>query len=93
MIGVMEYIIYPGLLFRQVRNKLVDGGVFGLTVPYKSNCYTDVKLKSYCRKEIVPVILKAGFTIESSEKTLGFEDAGKKCCTGTISCANAKLLL
>src|SRR4029079_1471570 len=31
MIGVMEYIIYPGVLFRQVRNKLVDGGVFGLT--------------------------------------------------------------
>jgi predicted TPR repeat methyltransferase len=78
MIGVMEYIIYPDLLFRQVRNKLVDGGVFGLTVPYKSKCYTGVKLKSYYRKEIVPVILKAGFTIESSEKTLGFEDAGKK---------------
>jgi predicted TPR repeat methyltransferase len=78
MIGVMEYIIYPRVLFRQVRNKLVDGGVFGLTVPYKSKCYTDVKLKSYYRKEIVPVILKAGFNIESSEKTLGFEDAGKK---------------
>ena len=78
MIGVMEYIIYPGVLFRQVGNKLVDGGVFGLTVPYKSKCYTDVKLKSYYRKEIVPVILKAGFNIESSEKTLGFEDAGKR---------------
>ena len=50
----------------------------GLTVPYKRKCYTDVKLKSYYRKEIVPVILKAGFNIESSEKTLGFEDAGKK---------------
>ena len=26
----------------------------------------------------MPVILKAGFNIESSEKTLGFEDAGKR---------------
>ena len=78
MVGVMEYIIYPGVLFRQVRNKLVDGGVFGLTVPYKSKCYEDANLKSYYRKEITPVIRKAGFNIESSEKTLGFEDAGQK---------------
>jgi predicted TPR repeat methyltransferase len=78
MIGVMEYIIYPGVLFRQVRNKLVDGGVFGLTVPYKSTFCADVDLKSYYRKEIVPVIRKAGFTIELSEKTLGFRDAGEK---------------
>jgi predicted TPR repeat methyltransferase len=78
MIGVMEYIIYPGALFRQVRNKLVDGGVFGLTVPYKSTFCADVNLKSYYRKEIVPVIRKAGFTIELSEKSLGFQDAGEK---------------
>ena len=78
MIGVMEYIINPGALFRQVHSKLVEGGVFGLTVPYKSKWYADSKLKSYYRKEIVPVILKAGFKIEASEKTLGFEDAGNK---------------
>ena len=78
MIGVMEYIINPGALFRQVRSKLVEGGVFGLTVPYKSKWYTDSKLKSYYRKEIVPVILKAGFKIEVSEKTLGYKDAGNK---------------
>jgi predicted TPR repeat methyltransferase len=78
MIGVMEYIIYPGVLFRQACNKLIDGGVFGLTVPYKSKFCADVGLKSYYRKEIVPVIRKAGFTIELSEKTLGFQDAGEK---------------
>jgi predicted TPR repeat methyltransferase len=74
MVGVIEYIIYPGVLFRQVHNKLVDGGVFGLTVPYKSKWYEDANLKSYYRKEITPVIRKAGFNIESSEKTLGFEE-------------------
>jgi predicted TPR repeat methyltransferase len=78
MVGVIEYIIYPGVLFRQVHNKLVDGGVFGLTVPYKSKWYEDANLKSYYRKEITPVIRKAGFNIESSEKTLGFEDAGQR---------------
>jgi predicted TPR repeat methyltransferase len=78
MIGVMEYIIYPRKLFRQVHTKLVDDGVFGLTVPHKSQIYTDAGLKSYYRKEIVPVMREAGFTIESSEKTLGYQEAGKK---------------
>jgi hypothetical protein len=73
MVGVMEYIIYPAVLFRRVHSKLVDGGLFGLTVPQKSKWYTDIKLKSYCRKEIVPIIFKTGFNIESSETALGFE--------------------
>jgi hypothetical protein len=30
------------------------------------------------RKEIVPIIFKAGFNIEFSETALGFEDAGEK---------------
>jgi len=78
MVGVMEYIIHPAILFRRVHSKLVDGGLFGLTVPQKSKWYTDSKLKSYRRNEIVPVIFKAGFNIEFSETALGFEDAGEK---------------
>jgi len=78
MTGVMEYIIYPGVLLRQVHNKLVDGGIFGLTVPHKNRLYADAKLKSYNRGEIVPVIVNSGFDVETSEKTLGFEDAGTK---------------
>jgi predicted TPR repeat methyltransferase len=35
MVGVVEYIIYPAVLFRRVHSKLVDGGLFGLTVPQK----------------------------------------------------------
>ena len=51
MLGVMEYIIYPGGLMRQVNDKLVPGGVFGLTVPDKSKLYADVK-------EVVPVFVE-----------------------------------
>jgi ubiquinone/menaquinone biosynthesis C-methylase UbiE len=78
MIGVMEYIAKPGALFRQAYRKLVDGGVFGVTVPYKNKGCTEANLRSYYKKEIVPVILGAGFTIESAAKTLGFNDAGTK---------------
>jgi predicted TPR repeat methyltransferase len=78
MIGVMEYIANPRALFRQAHRKLVDSGVFGVTVPYKNKGCTEANLRSYYKKEIVPVILGAGFTIESSVKTLGFNDAGTK---------------
>jgi predicted TPR repeat methyltransferase len=78
MVGVMEYIIYPAVLFRRAYSKLVDGGLFGLTVPQKCDWYTDSKLKSYRRSEIMPVIVKAGFNIEFSETVLGFEDADEK---------------
>jgi predicted TPR repeat methyltransferase len=78
MIGVMEYIIYPQVLLRQVRDKLVPGGVFGLTVPRKNKLYEQDGLKSYYAKEIVPVIDKAGFEVMMSEKTLGYQDQGRK---------------
>src|SRR4051794_3163012 len=61
MLGVMEYIIYPKVLLRQVHDKLVPGGVFGLTVPHRNKLYESGGLKSYYRKEIVPVIVGSGF--------------------------------
>jgi SAM-dependent methyltransferase len=78
MLGVMEYIIYPAVLLRQVHDKLVPGGVFGLTVPHKSKLYESGGLKSYYAKEIVPIIVAAGFEIVLSQKTLGYEDDGRK---------------
>jgi len=78
MIGVMEYIIYPQVLLRQVRDKLVPGGVFGLTVPQKNKLYDHDGLKSYHAREIVPVIVNAGFEVIISEKTLGYQDRGRK---------------
>jgi predicted TPR repeat methyltransferase len=50
MVGVMEYIIYPAVLFRRVYSKLVDGGLFGLTVPQKSKWCTESKLKTVPQK-------------------------------------------
>ena len=78
MLGVLEYIIYPHKLLRQAHDKLVPGGLFGLTVPHKSALYAKGGLKSYYPKEIAPAIAKAGFEIVMSEKTLGYEDEGRK---------------
>jgi predicted TPR repeat methyltransferase len=78
MVGVMEYIIYPEVLLRQVHDKLVPGGLFGLTVPHNSKLYEKDGLKSYYPKEIVPVIIRSGFEVLMSEKTLGYEDEGRK---------------
>ncbi|HET7667128.1 MAG TPA: class I SAM-dependent methyltransferase [Mycobacterium sp.] len=78
MLGVMEYIIYPHMLLRQVHDKLVAGGLFGFTVPHKSELYEKDGLKSYYAKEIRPVIVKSGFEILNSEKTLGYVDDGEK---------------
>jgi len=78
MLGVMEYIIYPHVLLRQVHDKLVPGGLFGFTVPHKSALYEKDGLKSYYAKEIRPVIVKSGFEILGSEKTLGYVDEGDK---------------
>jgi SAM-dependent methyltransferase len=76
MVGVMEYVIYPSVLFRQIHRKLVDGGVFGVTIPQKSSFCTAADLKSYRRSEIAPIIRDAGFDIEASERTLGFQETG-----------------
>jgi len=78
MLGVMEYIIYPQVLLRQVHDKLVPGGLFGLTVPHKSKLYERDGLKSFYPEEIVPIIVESGFEIVTSHKTLGYEDAGRK---------------
>jgi predicted TPR repeat methyltransferase len=78
MLGVMEYIIYPEVLLRQVHDKLVPGGVFGLTVPHHSKLYEMGGLKSYYPKEIEPMIVRSGFDIVMSEKTIGYEDEGRK---------------
>jgi predicted TPR repeat methyltransferase len=78
MLGVMEYIIYPQVLLRRVHDKLVPGGLFGLTVPHKSRHYENAGLKSYHPNEIEPVIIKSGLEIVTSHKTLGYHDAGRK---------------
>jgi predicted TPR repeat methyltransferase len=78
LIGVLEYIEDPAALFRQAHKKLVDRGVFGVTVPIRNKSCTEVGLKSYYRPQITPAIIDAGFHIESWDRTLGFEDGGMK---------------
>lgn len=78
MVGVMEYIDDPALVFRQVRRKLVDAGIFGLTVPQKSKWYSESDLASYYRKEIEPIMRGVGFAIVECEKIVGVEDFGRR---------------
>ncbi|HKP10535.1 MAG TPA: class I SAM-dependent methyltransferase, partial [Blastocatellia bacterium] len=78
MIGVMEYIDDPAAVLAQARRKLVDGGLFGLTVPHKSRWFADSDLKSYYRKEIEPVMTAAGFDIVEQEKIIGVEEENER---------------
>jgi predicted TPR repeat methyltransferase len=78
MLGVMEYLFYPQVLLRRAYDKLVPGGLFGLTVPHKSRLYEESGLKSYRPNEIEPVLVKSGFEIVASHKTLGYKDQGRR---------------
>ena len=47
-------------------------------MPDKSELYADVALKSYSPDEVLPVIQDWGFDVEACDKTLGYEDQGRK---------------
>lgn len=78
MIGVMEYIDDPAALFKQVKKKLIKGGIFGLTVPQKSSWYSESGLRSYYIKDIEPMMRDLGFTIMECERNLGIEENGRR---------------
>jgi predicted TPR repeat methyltransferase len=78
MVGVMEYIDDPAAVFRQVKKKLVDAGIFGLTVPQKSKWYSESDMASYYRKEIEPIMKALGFKIVERDKIIGVEDLGRR---------------
>lgn len=78
MIGVMEYIDSPAIVLAHAHKKLVDGGLFGLTFPYKSRWFADSSLKSYYRKEVEPVMAEAGFDIIKYERIIGVEEEGER---------------
>lgn len=78
MVGVMEYLDDPAVLFRQVKEKLVEAGVFGLTVPQKSSWYSESGLRSYYRNEIEPMMQRLGFSIIECEKIVGVEEDGRR---------------
>ena len=78
MVGVMEYLDDPAAVIRQVKKKLVEAGVFGLTVPQKSAWYSESGLGSYFRKEIEPLMTRLGFIIVECEKVVGVEEDGRR---------------
>lgn len=78
MVGVMEYLDHPAGILAEVKKKLVDDGVFGLTVPQKSAWYSEYGLSSYYRKEIEPIIQSVGFAILECEKIVGVEEHGRR---------------
>lgn len=78
MVGVMDYLDHPAGILAEVKKKLVDGGVFGLTVPQKSAWYSEYGLSSYYRKEIEPIIKGVGFAILECEKIVGVEEQGRR---------------
>lgn len=78
MVGVMEYLNDPSVILKQAVKKLKRGGVFGLTVPQKSSWYSESGLHSYYKKEIEPVMLKAGLRIVACERILGVEEEGRR---------------
>lgn len=78
MVGVMDYLNDPTIILSEVKKKLVDNGLFGLTVPQKSAWYTESGLSSYYRKEIEPIIKGVGFTILECEKIVGVEEYGRR---------------
>lgn len=78
MVGVTEYLDDPAAVLREVRKKLVDAGVFGLTIPQKSSWYSEFGLASYYRNEIEPIMKGLGFTILECEKIVGVEEYGRR---------------
>lgn len=78
MVGVVDYLDDPANILAEVRKKLVDDGVFGLTVPQKSAWYSEYGLSSYYRKEIEPIIKGVGFAILECEKIVGVEEYGRR---------------
>jgi ubiquinone/menaquinone biosynthesis C-methylase UbiE len=78
MIGVMEYINDPIVVLGQVRRKLKQGGIFGLTFPQKIKWYTEIGMKSYYKKEVEPLMRKVGFRIIERKRVLGIEEHGRR---------------
>lgn len=78
LLGVMEFIKFPHLLFDRVFSLLEVGGVFGLTIPKKLNAESEKKLDifSHRRDEIEAMAQKSKFEIIKEEEFQGFVSEG-----------------
>lgn len=82
--GVMEFIKDPLSLFKEVKKKMKEDGIFGLTVPKKypegSLLREKLERKSYSKKEIEEIFEKAGLKVLERKEIFGYykEINGKK---------------
>ncbi|MGM5481293.1 MAG: class I SAM-dependent DNA methyltransferase [Nanobdellota archaeon] len=72
LIGVMEFIKQPTLLFKRIRKKLKNDGIFLITIPKKQPKHSGLKTKSYYKKDIEPCFKEAGFRIKGTKTFLGY---------------------
>lgn len=72
LIGVMEFIQNPLKLFKQIKKKLKEDGIFLITIPKKISASSKLSIKSYYKGEIEQVLNKSGFKIIDSKSFLGY---------------------
>ena len=72
LVGVMEFIENPTQLFKEVNKKLIQEGVFALTLPKKMSKNSQLNIKSYYKKEIEKIIKTTNFKIIETHKFFGY---------------------
>lgn len=74
MLGVLEFVRDPPKLFATVASKLVDGGLFGVTVPNKipAKYERQLQIRTYRPEDVEAQIKKAGFEVLRKEKFMGY---------------------
>jgi SAM-dependent methyltransferase len=79
LLGVMEFIVHPKVLFQEVRRVLKDKGLFGLTVPMKLSQEKEKKLNifSYTKNYIETLFQVCGFSVVLEEEIPGFISEGE----------------
>ncbi|MEI6242098.1 MAG: class I SAM-dependent methyltransferase [Chlamydiota bacterium] len=79
LLGVMEFVMHPKVLFREVKRILKSKGLFGLTVPVKLPQDVEKKLHifSYAKRDIETIFNICGFSIIFEEEIPGFISEGE----------------
>jgi ubiquinone/menaquinone biosynthesis C-methylase UbiE len=71
LIGVMELIEDPSILFFEINRILKNNGYFSITIPKKIK-NNKIDYKSYNKKDIEPLFLKSKFEVIKCEEFFGY---------------------
>ena len=74
LLSVMEFILNPLRLFKNVHKKLNDNGVFALTIPKKPKSGEETPFGMYNKKEIELIFKKSGFKIIECKEFFGWHN-------------------